>query len=273
MPSRVAAAPTPATPAPIASTLPAAPAAPEPRPPSTAQAAPAARPQAFETEYDGSATDVADVALADFPVLTEAVDLPVTEPVAKRVPPAPAAQRAAGAGAAPQVAAAKPVGKPLSRVETAYAAAPKAVNAAASSPAPAAAKANAPQPAVAPESEDDDVLRQTQSMRAIAVAKSIDDLSEFDAETLFGDAGLDLVSAALASAEWNDDEPESIAAPTAPIPPAIPAAPAPRPQPEANKSPPPADDPFDFFGLGQDAPLELIDDPEPRGRAPKAAAR
>jgi hypothetical protein len=93
-------------------------------------------------------------------------------------------------------------------------------------------------------------------MRAIAVAKSIDDLTELDAETLFSDAELDLVSAALASAaEWPDDELEPVAAP---------APAAPRAEPEAKKAaPPPDDDPFDFLGLGDDAPLELIDDSAP----------
>jgi hypothetical protein len=108
--------------------------------------------------------------------------------------------------------------------------------------------------------EADDVLRQTQTVRAIASAKSLDDISDDAAETLFGDAAFDLVSAALASAEeWPDEEP-------APAPPPAPAA---RAQPEATKAaaPPepaksaaPAEDPFDWLGLGEDAPLELIDD-------------
>jgi hypothetical protein len=98
--------------------------------------------------------------------------------------------------------------------------------------------------------EDDDLLRQTQTMRAIAVAKSIDDISSSMAETLFGDAELDLVTAALAAgAEWPDDESEPSKA--------APAESAVKPQPA---KPAPVDDPFDLFGLGDDAPLELIDD-------------
>jgi hypothetical protein len=127
----------------------------------------------------------------------------------------------------------------------------------------------------APAADSDDELRQTQSVRAIAEAKSIDDLSEIDAETLFSDAELDLVSAALASAaEWPDDD-EPTAAPVPPprreppksaAPPpsrretAKAAAPAPaRPAP-AKAAAPAEEDPFDLFGLGDDAPLELIDD-------------
>ena len=108
---------------------------------------------------------------------------------------------------------------------------------------PSAAKAN-------------DAPRPQQAARSIADAKSIDDLSDLDAETLFGDAELDLVSAALASAaDWPDDD--EIAAPKAP--PARSTAAAPTPAPAA----PPAEsseDPFDLFGLDDNAPLELIND-------------
>ena len=102
-------------------------------------------------------------------------------------------------------------------------------------------------------------------MRAISAAKSIDDLSEVDAETLFGDAELDLVSAALA-AEWPDEDDSTPAAPVSP--PAQPvAAKAP---PAVAKAAPPDEDPFDLFGLGDDAPLELIDD---SSHPSKSAAR
>ncbi|HUQ53507.1 MAG TPA: hypothetical protein VM692_14875, partial [Gammaproteobacteria bacterium] len=109
---------------------------------------------------------------------------------------------------------------------------------------------------------------QTQTMRAIAVAKSIDDISSSMAETLFGDAELDLVTAALASAaEWPDDDaPPST---TADKPEAVKVAP----KPAAAKAPPPVEDPFDLFGLGDDAPLELIDDSTLPPIAPKSAAR
>jgi general secretion pathway protein A len=239
--------------------------APKPQPPA-ASMPPPVQPQPIEVEYDGSATDVADVALADFPVLTDAVELP--EPIAKRPTSIPAP---AVAAAAP-LSAPKQGSKPANRIETAYATARPAQ--APSVPQPPAqrtptvkAAPTAAQASTLVDPDEDDVLRQTQSMRAIAVAKSIDDLSELDAETLFGDAGLDLVSAALASAaDWPDDELDAAAAA---------AAPAPRTEPEAKKAPLPADDPFDFFGLGEDAPLELIDDsaPPPSDRAAKAAVR
>jgi hypothetical protein len=95
------------------------------------------------------------------------------------------------------------------------------------------------------DADTDDVLRQTQTMRAISVAKSIDDISSSMAETLFGDAELDLLTAAFASAaEWqNSDD----------------APPEPAARPAAAKAPP-VEDPFDLFDLGTDAPLELIDD-------------
>ena len=167
-----------------------------------------------------------------------------------------------------------------SRIETAYAAKPAAPKPAA----PATSPAAVPQPAapaaarIAPaDPESDDVLRQTQTMRAISVAKSIDDISSSMAETLFGDAELDLVTAALASAaEWPDDD--ALEAPAASKPdaakaagkaePAKPAANA-----EATKPAPPVDDPFDLFGLGDDAPLELIDDSTLPPIAPKRATR
>ena len=93
-------------------------------------------------------------------------------------------------------------------------------------------------------------------MRAIAVAKSIDDISSSMAETLFSDAELDLVTAALA-AEWPDENDEA----------AEPEAERPKPPTAAAL---PADDPFDLFGLGDDAPLELIDD---SAQPPKTASR
>jgi hypothetical protein len=228
-----------------------------------------------EFEFDGGATDITDVAMADFPVLTDAVEpgdaaqpqrlapaLPATAAVTTRatvVQPTPAPRAAAS------VPAPKPVAAPASRVETAYAAqkpvaeaspAPKPSAAAPFTPAAAAAKPAAP-PARAPSTpaEDDDQLRQTQTMRAIAVAKSIDDISSTMAETLFGDAELDLVTAALASAaEWPDDDEPPAPQVSKPEPPKAAA------RAEPAKPAPPVDDPFDLFGLGDDAPLELIDD-------------
>jgi hypothetical protein len=134
---------------------------------------------------------------------------------------------------------------------------------------PAAAKptpAPAPVPSAAPKPEppaEEDLLRQTQTMRAIAVAKSIDDVSDSMAETLFGDAELDLMTAALASsASWDDDKPGIEAPKPDSSPPPAPkaAAPAkPKPAPAATPKPAESDDLLDLLGLS-DAPLELIDD-------------
>jgi hypothetical protein len=128
-------------------------------------------------------------------------------------------------------------------------------------------------------------------MRAISVAKSIDDISNSMAETLFGDADLAKLSSALETSGWTPDEAASAApvaaspsatpssapspgtAPSAAMkvppqpaaakpPPPMPAARPPQPMSAAKPAPPPADDdPFDFLGLGHDAPLELIDEP------------
>ena len=98
---------------------------------------------------------------------------------------------------------------------------------------------------------DADELRQTQTMRAISVAKSIDDISNSMAETLFGEADLDMLSAALASAGWSEESESDTATATPPT------------AKEAPKPAAPVDDPFDLFDLGPDAPLELIDDSAP----------
>lgn len=96
-------------------------------------------------------------------------------------------------------------------------------------------------------------------MRAISLAKSIDDVSDSMAETLFGEADLDFLSAALASAVGEGDEAEaSASAPSAPTPPTA----------------PPVDDLMDLFNLGPDAPLELIDDSAaPQGDQRKSSVR
>jgi hypothetical protein len=140
----------------------------------------------------------------------------------------------------------------------------------------AAAKAAAAGAGASRQPAGEDVLRQTQTVRAIAEAKSLDDLSDMDAATLFGDAELDLVSAALASAaDWPDDEAET-ATPT----PAPAAAPAPAPARSTNTgdttgSRVPSEDGFDLFGLDDNAPLELIDDATlpPANPTRKSAAR
>ena len=94
---------------------------------------------------------------------------------------------------APVAATPPPPAKPVSssRLETAY-----APSKAPPAPKPAAAlRRSRPRavPTLTADADDDDALRQTQTMRAIAVAKSIDDISSSMAETLFGDAELDLV--------------------------------------------------------------------------------
>jgi len=181
-------------------------------------------------------------------------------PAPTKAPAPPAPPKGAPPAAAP--AAAKPAAKPATRVETSNPSprpaqkpvfttplAPTATplpHAAGAKPAvaaPGAAKANdAPQ----------------QAGRGIAAAKSIDDLSDLDAETLFGDAELDLVSAALASAaDWPDDD--EVAAPKAPPTRSTAAAPAPA-RAEPAKLAESSEDPFDLFGLDDNAPLELIDD-------------
>ena len=73
-------------------------------------------------------------------------------------------------------------------------------------------------------------------------------------ETLFGEADLDMLNTAFASTGWPQAgaPPEPIAKETEAK---KAAAPAPKPSVE--------EDPFDLFGLGPDAPLELIDDSAP----------
>jgi hypothetical protein len=248
---------------------------PSPAPSAAPPPAPKAEPVALE--FDGGATDISDVAMADFPVLTDAVEAPAPPPAPRPVAaPAPAAVRApavAKPAAAPPAptAAAKPAAAAASRVETAYS--PQKAAPPPAAPKPAAALKS---PLQAVDSDDDDLLRQTQTMRAIAVAKSIDDISSSMAETLFGDAELDLVTAALASAaDWSDEE--ETAAPGAGYdePAAKAAAPAAKSSTPAAKPAPDPDDPFALFGLGDDAPLELIDDSTlpPTDHSRKRAAR
>jgi hypothetical protein len=266
-----------------------APAAVSPAPAAPASAsAPTAQPRPTANErrlmsdeeidsFAATLTDSPDVPMLDFPVLTDAVEPTRQRPRAETAYVKPPAPRAA----TPE--AAKPA-VPLPRVV-----------AAAAAPPPARA-VKPPQPAAKPApaaSEDADVLRQTQTMRAIAVAKSIDDISNSMAETLFGDVELEKLNIALGASGWTeDDAPAATPAPATPAPAAAavaaklaPPAPAAKPAPPMSAAkpaqpmpaskptqqmaapkppptPPPADDdPFDFLGLGRDAPLELIDEP------------
>jgi hypothetical protein len=135
-------------------------------------------------------------------------------------------------------------------------------------PLPHAAAAKAATSAAARETKGDDLARQTQTVRAIADAKSLGDLSDIDAETLFGDAELDLVSAALASAaDWPEDDD-----PTAKPTPALSSAPAAT---SGTTAAPSTDDGIDLFGLDANAPLELMDDSTlpPANPRPKTAVR
>ena len=167
----------------------------------------------------------------------------------------------------------KPAAKPASRIETAPsvprpAPKPPAAPPPTTTPLPHAAAAKAAAGAAARDSKADDLARQTQTVRAIADAKSLDDISDIDAETLFGDAELDLVSAALASAaDWPDDDD-----PTGKPAPALSSTP---PATSGKTAAPSTEDGLDLFGLDANAPLELIDDSTlpPANPRPKTAVR
>jgi hypothetical protein len=242
-------------------------------------------------------TDSADVPMLDLPVLTDAV-----EPARAR-PRADTAYLKPPLAPTPAAAAAKPA-TPLPRVvapaSTAAAAQMRAAKPAQAAPAPAPAPAPAqpaasaakppppPRPAPPPApADDEDLLHQTQTMRGLMAAKSIDDISDSMAETLFGDEALDTLSAALAASGWSEDDASASASSSAPAPAATPApAPAPaatpaparastaKPAAPSKPAPPPDDDdPFAFLGLGPDVPLELIDDPEPAPTQRKEGTR
>jgi hypothetical protein len=235
--------------------------------------------------FAATLTDSPDVPMLDFPVLTDAVEPPRQRPRAETAYVKPPVARAP----APETP------KPASL--------PRVVAAASAPPAARATRPPQPPPKPAPSappafSEDADVLRQTATIRAIAVAKSLDDISNSMAETLFGDADLEKLNAALEASGSTEDDVPAAAPPASPVPvpsaaaklpPHAPAAklaqPMPSPKPasqaaavkpalQAPPAPPAAladDDPFDFLGLGRDAPLELIDEPLDTQR--KEAAR
>jgi hypothetical protein len=127
----------------------------------------------------------------------------------------------------------------------------------------ATAPATVPTPVPAP-LDDDDQARQTQTLRALASAKSIDDISNSMAETLFGEADLDMLSAALASAGWSeDDESEDLLDHLA------------RTSVEDSATMETPKGAFASFGHDREAALSLLDDaavPD-AGAAPKAAAK
>lgn len=278
-----AASPAPSPTARVAATPP----PPRIEPPAVAPPRPTAAPAtpAPVAEFDGAVTDIV---MDDFPVLIDAVDEPATAPPPApkpifRLTPAPAAPAKAAAAPSkpaaaipvmpsrptPTLAAPTPVAaKPPAPAPMAAAAPPgKTVNVAPpakepprpeAKPATAATAKSAPtsRPA-APAADDDALEHQTQTMKALSVAKSIDDISSSMAETLFGDAEFDLLTAALASAANWTDEDEAADAATEPEPP---------------KRSQPVDDPFNLFDLGSDAPLELMDDTAPDDSGPPRKA-
>ncbi|HEX5050090.1 MAG TPA: AAA family ATPase [Gammaproteobacteria bacterium] len=228
-------------------------AAAQPAPAAAAPSKPAPPPTLAEPEFfEGDSTDIVaqelltativdetpDVQMPEFPVLTDAVDTPA--PYSRSPKVEPAALTAKPAAPPPSVKIRRPIASSPPPKFTATPALPAKAAAPAEKPAPAPRPApSKPAAASAPaEAEDHD----TKTMRALAAAKSIDDISNSMAETLFGEADLDMFSSALAAGSW----PESDDA----------AAPAPA---KAAKK---ADDSdgFDLFDLGPDAPLELIDD-------------
>src|SRR6185369_15089962 len=188
----------PTTPAPVSAAHPVA-AAPVPHAltatPAATQPRAAASQLMSDEEIDSFAatlTESPDVQTLDFPVLTDAVDPPRQRPRAETAyvkPPAPRAP------------APEPAKPPLPRV---VAAASTPLTARPAMP-PQPATKSVP-PAQQTSSEDSDVLRQTQTMRAIAVAKSIDDISNSMAETLFGEDDLAHLNSALAASGWTNDD-------------------------------------------------------------------
>jgi type II secretory pathway predicted ATPase ExeA len=237
-----------------------------------------------DESFTFTATDIPEVPMADFPVLMDAVDsvdaeqgqknhsvtraatTPIIQPPRQEQPRgkstlSSAAPAAATMSSSPATPAASVAGKPSAPF------APQAVaKPGASTLPPPSAKPTAPSapPAVnetAAEPTEDELLHQTQTMRALAVAKSIDDISNSMAETLFGDADLDMLSAALASAGWgdDDDDPKVSDNTTAT---------------KATAKTESATDKFALFDLGPSAPLELAEDlpSPPDNRARKTAS-
>jgi type II secretory pathway predicted ATPase ExeA len=226
---------------------------------------PAAPSPAPDVAVDLPADALAALAALDFPVLTDAIEPleslePRTRPraetayVSSRTQPAapgaaarqpgPDAAIGAASTAAPSKAPATPapasMTHPVAAPPPASVATPMQPAAATAQPAvastqPVAAPAqpvstgNAESAPAARDPSDADVLRQTQTMRALAAAKTIDDISNSMAETLFSEADLEMLSAALESAGWSDDETiaaESVMPATTAATPSIPAPPA-----------------------------------------------
>jgi general secretion pathway protein A len=147
----------------------------------------------------------------EFPVLTDAI-----ESTSPRPPdPAPArVERTPPKAARQEPPPTAPPPPPIKIVKQAPAAAPPPPSAVATRPAAVAAPpapskpAPTPRPARAtaatPAPGDDG--RETQTARKLATAQSLEQVTDSMAETLFDDADLDMLSAALASAGWDEDE-------------------------------------------------------------------
>lgn len=221
--------------------------------PAAAKPTPAPRTVGSATlEFDGDETDIVaeqlltdtladetpDVPMADFPVLTDAVDAPAPRARPERpasaaavAKPAVAPQPAKGARPASPAPPPKTAAAPVRAPEPSSPATSKAAGGARPTP----PKPRSADPAAEAEKQE------TKTTRALASAKSIDDISNSMAETLFGEADLDMLTSALAAGTWPETGEN-----------------APPPSPEKTGT---ADsDGFDLFDLGPDAPLELIDD-------------
>ena len=161
-----------------------------PAPATTHEPAPAAAPTrseparnhdftATDYDFDGGATDISEVATTDFPVLTDAVET-LVEPIAVLPPPAPASAltpAAATSRATPPSTAAAPSPARAPAAATRRIAPP-------ANPLPAAA--SNPLPLLDEGAADE--LRQTQTMRAISSAKSIDDICATRTDRRLGDS-------------------------------------------------------------------------------------
>jgi type II secretory pathway predicted ATPase ExeA len=166
----------------------------------------AAQPLRREAPLAASSPVAAKPPLAAAPHVAAAA-APKTSPAAAPHTVAAAATKATPATPKPAPAAPAPAAKvPPANPQAREAPRPPAAAAATASTTPARPVPAKPAPAKPAQLDGAELLHQTQTMRALASAKSIDDISNSMAETLFGDADLDMLSAALASAGWSDDE-------------------------------------------------------------------
>ena len=221
--------------------------------------APAGRAEWPPSEIDSFAdtlTDSPDVQMPDLPVLTDAVE--------PRLASSGSRARAEMAYARPDPSA------PAARIAVVPPSAAATPSSRAAPPAPVASAPQSrslrlhrnprPRRRTVPVISEEDLLHQTQTVRALAAAKSIDDISNSMAETLFGESDLDMLSAALASSGWS--ETSGAETDTASVPEKRSRLRS-RKRERRGRAFDEEQDPFDFLGLGRDAPLELIDDAPP----------